>query len=71
MSPQHQSSPSDYLATVTAVERIDESLFGVRVRLSNGVVGVIVIPKGLVSVEKVLLTTQAVMDIAQIEGIFQ
>lgn len=51
------------IATVTTVEAISPSLFGVRVRMSNGTVGVIVIPKGLVSVESVILTTQAVMNI--------
>ena len=60
---------SDYLATVTEVTQIDASLFGVRCRLADGTVGVIVIPKGLVTVVSVVLTVQACMDILKIEGV--
>ena len=57
---------SDYLATVTDIEEIDSELFAVRCRLHDGGVRVIVIPKGLVTVDRVLLTVQAVMDITRI-----
>ena len=56
----------EVIATVTAVEMIDASLYGVRIRLKDGTVAIIVIPKGLVTVEDVLLTTQAVMQITAI-----
>ena len=45
---------------------INASLFGVRVRLADGTVGVIVVPRGLVSVESVIMSTQAVMNITAI-----
>ena len=64
-----QPSHSDYLATVTDVIELDSSLFGIRCRLKDGTLAVIVVPKGLVTVEKVALTVQAVMNIAAIKGV--
>lgn len=66
MAPSQPSS--DYLATVTDVTEIDATIFAIRFRLADGTVGIIVVPKGLVTVEKVLLTVQAVMDITKIRG---
>jgi len=69
MSKPHLSRLDHYRATVTNVEDLGGALYGVRCRLSDGQVWVIVIPKGLVTVENVLLATQAVMDIVRIDAL--
>ena len=68
MQPVPPQPRKETIATVTAVTMISRGLYGVRVRLANGTVHTIAIPHGLVTVDTVLLSAQAVMQITAIEN---